>query len=51
MGTLDRNAFHPVDILTMEESVSTSVLVFSMNVILSRGVETGEVCVLIYADF
>lgn len=51
MGTLDRAVFHPVDIQAMEESVSTSVLVLSMNVITSRGVVTGEVYVLIYADF
>lgn len=51
MGTLDRAVFHLVDILTMEESVSSSVPVFSMNVITSRGVVTGEVYVLIYADF
>lgn len=32
----------PVDILTMEKSVSTSVPVLLVNVITSRDVETGQ---------
>lgn len=43
MVSSGRNAFHPVDILTMEKSVSTSVPVILMNVITSRDVETGQV--------